>query len=159
MQGDELADNRYVPTPTIKEIVRGHEADVLAALDIPWRDGGPHIRCPYHDHADEHPSWRWDERKARAYCTCLDDGVDDIFDIVMKITGDTRVRGATSARSSLPRSRYSDISAHTPTPTPSDRNAHRLREISVSWRQAIGPTPPRYGNIGIWNRTFDGPAV
>ncbi len=80
-------DDRYVPTPTIKEIVRGHETEVLDALGIDWRKGRPHINCPYADHADEHPSWRYDERKSRAYCTCLEDGGDDIFDIVMKIEG------------------------------------------------------------------------
>ena len=92
------ADDRYVPTPTIKQAVQGHEAAVLTALSIPWQGGRPHVRCPYSDHADEHPSWRWDERKARAYCTCLEDGGDDIFDIVMKITsvsfGDAKLKVA-----------------------------------------------------------------
>lgn len=79
-------DDCYVPTTTIKENVRGHETDVLGALGIPWHGGNAHIRCPYPDHTDVNPSWRFDEWKSRAYCTCLEGGGDNIFDIVMKMT-------------------------------------------------------------------------
>ena len=52
------AGAQYVATQAIRDVVRGHETDVLAELKIPWRHGRPHITCPYPGHADEHPSWR-----------------------------------------------------------------------------------------------------
>ncbi len=69
----------------IREAVRGRETEVLRALGIPWEDGARHISCPYPDHADQNPSWRWDERKAKAFCTCIERGGHSIFEIVMRI--------------------------------------------------------------------------
>jgi hypothetical protein len=81
-----MTSDRYVPTPAIRQAVRGHETTVLAALGITWRGGAQHIACPYPDHADQNPSWRWVERKARAYCTCVERS-HSIFDVVMRIEG------------------------------------------------------------------------
>ena len=66
-----MTSDCYVLTQAIREAVKGQETTVLAALGIAWQDGAPHISCPYHDHSDGNPSWRWDERKAKAYCTCI----------------------------------------------------------------------------------------
>jgi hypothetical protein len=69
----------------IKEAVRGRETEILDQLGIAWRstnDSG-HIHCPFPDHPDHHPSWRWDETRARAYCSCTTSA--SIFDVVMKI--------------------------------------------------------------------------
>ena len=63
---------RRVATAAIQAAVKGRETKVLEALGIAWAGGAPHISCPYPDHADENPSWRWDERKAKAYCTCIE---------------------------------------------------------------------------------------
>ena len=79
------ASQRWVATRAIQAAVKDREAEVLDALGIPWREGRPHIRCPYPTHADGDPSWRWDERKARARCTCSRG--DSIFDVVMKLEG------------------------------------------------------------------------
>ncbi len=73
----------YVATQEIKVAVQGREAEVLDGLNIPWRDGRPHIRCPYPDHADERPSWRWDHKMARARCTCSP--ANNILDVLMKV--------------------------------------------------------------------------
>ena len=78
--------NRYVRTADIRAAIKGREADLLNALNIPWRDGKPHIRCPYISHFDNNPSWRWDERKARAYCTCHAGG-HSALDVLMYIEG------------------------------------------------------------------------
>jgi len=65
------ADQRFVVTTAdIRAAVRGRETDLLDALNIDWRRAKPHIRCPYQDHDDNNPSWRWDERKRKAFCTC-----------------------------------------------------------------------------------------
>src|SRR5262249_24140101 len=44
-----------------------------------------HIRCPYPDHEDQHPSWRWNDAKSRAHCTCTPSA--SIFDVVCKVKG------------------------------------------------------------------------
>ena len=71
----------------IKEEVRGQEAEVLAALGIANMGRNKHINCPYPGHPDKHPSWRWDTDKVRAFCTCLGDKSDGVFDVVMKCRG------------------------------------------------------------------------
>jgi Domain of unknown function (DUF927)/Toprim domain len=77
--------NRYVDTNHIKSAVKGREAEILDKLGIRWRDRRQHVRCPYPEHDDKHPSWRWDQQKARAFCTCTKS--DSIFDVVMKVKG------------------------------------------------------------------------
>jgi Toprim domain len=66
--------------------VKGRETEVLEALQISWETGAPHIHCPYPDHADENPSWRWIERQAKACCTCIE-RTHSILDVVMHVEG------------------------------------------------------------------------
>jgi hypothetical protein len=77
--------DRYVQTADIVKAVAGHEAEVLKAIGIDWPGGSKHITCPYPDHADKHPSWRWDDQDRKAFCTCRK--VHDIFDVVSGMTG------------------------------------------------------------------------
>jgi hypothetical protein len=76
----------YVATADIRGAAKGRETEVLDGLSIDWRrpKAKPHITCPYHDHSDNNPSWRWDMPKALAFCTCID-GSHSIFDVVMKV--------------------------------------------------------------------------
>jgi hypothetical protein len=76
-------DDRHVFTKDIQTAVNGHEIEILDKLGIRWPGGKPHIRCPYRDHTDNNPSWRWDQRKSRAICTCTNS--DSIFDVVIKV--------------------------------------------------------------------------
>jgi hypothetical protein len=78
------ADQRLVTTADIRAAVRGRETDLLDALNIDWRRAKPHIRCPYQDHDDNNPSWRWDERKRKAFCTC---GVRDALEVLKGVEG------------------------------------------------------------------------
>jgi hypothetical protein len=78
------AGERYVTTRAIGQAARGRETEVLDALGIDWRKGKPHLQCPYPDHTDRNPSWRWDDLRNRALCTCIDKA-DSIFDVVMKV--------------------------------------------------------------------------
>jgi hypothetical protein len=81
-----MRELRYVVTEEIKRALTGRETDVLDALGIDWHSGRPHIQCPYPDHADNDPSWRWDDRRAHAICTCTTNGhADGIFDVVAKV--------------------------------------------------------------------------
>src|SRR5262249_32193348 len=81
-QQEQHARSRYVRWLDIKTAVRGRETDVLDRLNIPWRRGNPHINCPYPEHPDKTPSWRWDVDGARAFCSC---GSDSIFKVIEKI--------------------------------------------------------------------------
>ena len=82
----QVADDpvRYVRTQPIRDAVVGRETEVLDAIGVRWREARPHIQCPYPSHGGE-DDWRWNERKARAYCTCSSG--DSIFDVVMKCEG------------------------------------------------------------------------
>src|ERR1019366_2389930 len=68
-----------------RQAVNGHETDVLDAMGVHWRDGRPHIKCPYRDHTDDKASWRCDTKNAKAHCTCSKG--DSIFDLVLKVLG------------------------------------------------------------------------
>src|SRR5262249_41165821 len=59
--------------------------EVLSALGIQYTGKSDHIRCPYPDHKDEHPSWRWNPIKRKAHCTCARSA--SIFDVVAKVNG------------------------------------------------------------------------
>jgi hypothetical protein len=74
---------RFVATAVIRQAVSGREVEVLDAIGIDWRSGRPHINCPYQDHADDNASWRWDHKRAKAWCTCSKG--DNIIDVVTKI--------------------------------------------------------------------------
>ena len=75
---------RFVATADIRVAVKGRETDLLDALNIDWRRAKPHIPCPYQDHDDNNPSWRWDERKRKAFCTC---GARDVLGVLMGVEG------------------------------------------------------------------------
>lgn len=79
-----MAD-RFVITTAIIQAVVGRETDVLDKLDIRWRNGHPHIDCPYPAHGGKN-DWRWDARESRAFCSCIAK-FDSIFDIVMNAKG------------------------------------------------------------------------
>jgi hypothetical protein len=66
-------------------MVQGGETQILHALGITPPQHG-HIRCPFPDHEDRDPSWRWDFNNRRYFCTC-DPNSGDIFDVVQKIHG------------------------------------------------------------------------
>lgn len=73
---------KYVTTKSIKEAVKGHETEILTTFNINWQSKN-HIHCPYPDHPDKNPSWRWDQGNAKAFCTCSSG--DNIFEVVRKL--------------------------------------------------------------------------
>jgi hypothetical protein len=76
--------DEYVQTRHIRTALHGREIEVLDQLNIDWRCAKPHISCPYKDHDDSHPSWRWDERKRKAFCSC---GARDVLGVLMGVEG------------------------------------------------------------------------
>ena len=79
---------RFVTTADIRAAIKGRETELLDALKIPWGAGNPHIHCPYPGHSDANPSWRWDRRKNRAYCTCITGSHTalDVLTVVEEVT-------------------------------------------------------------------------
>ena len=69
----------------VVELVGGRESEILAALGIEPDASGAHIRCPYPDHEDVHPSYRWIAGEAKAVCTCR--SKHGIIDVVMNAKG------------------------------------------------------------------------
>lgn len=67
----------------IKDNIAGREELILDALGINWESKRA-IRCPFPDHDDKTPSWRWDSRKSKFYCSC---GHGDVFDVVARVLG------------------------------------------------------------------------
>jgi hypothetical protein len=65
-------------------IINGRQLQVLAALGIHWRQSSKHIRCPFPDHDDHNPSWRWDDASGKWFCTC---GNGDVLDAVQRMRG------------------------------------------------------------------------
>ena len=65
--------------------MQGQELMVLAALGIQWKPGRrTHINCPFPDHEDKNPSWRWGTQDALWHCTCAH---GDIFHAIMRMRG------------------------------------------------------------------------
>lgn len=60
------------------------ETEILDKLGIRWRDGRPHINCPYPAHQDRRASWRWGVEKRAAFCTCIEKA-HSIFDVIMGV--------------------------------------------------------------------------
>jgi len=65
----------------------GREQELLARLGIDWpQRGRRHIRCPFPDHEDHSPSWRWDSERRAWFCTCGRGG-GDLIAAVMPMRG------------------------------------------------------------------------
>ena len=68
--------------------IRGRETEVLDALGIPWQQSlRRHIRCPFPDHEDKNPSWRWVPEKCAWTCSCNNRGYSSVFDAVIRMRG------------------------------------------------------------------------
>jgi hypothetical protein len=55
------AAQQFVATADIRAAMKGRETNLLDALGILWRSARLHINCPFPDHPDRNPSWRFDE--------------------------------------------------------------------------------------------------
>jgi hypothetical protein len=147
------ASERYVPTAAIRDAVRGREMDVLREIGIQWNGGSNHIRCPYPDHPDHEPSWRWDHKQSVAFCSCIGTRPGEkkghsIFDVIATKEGLTfeaaKVRAAeTLGRLDLiietkPRKYQRTDAVSLLTPPPENRN-DALVWTYLSYRLDIDP--------------------
>ena len=65
--------------------IAGRETEALDALGIAWRKaatGSVKMRCPFPDHEDKNPSWRWDAKGRHWLCTC---GTGTVFDAAIRM--------------------------------------------------------------------------
>ena len=81
------ASEHYVRTAAIRDAVSGCETDVLKALGILCNGRSSHIACPYPNHPDYEPSWRWDHKRMVAFCSCIgtrsgEKNGHNIFDVI-----------------------------------------------------------------------------
>jgi len=77
----------YIKTAVIRAAVKGRETDILKALGIQWNHNASHIACPYPDHPDHEPSWRWHDKRMLAFCSCIgtrtaEKKAHSIFDVI-----------------------------------------------------------------------------
>ncbi len=141
-----MVEEPRVGTRAIQSAIKGKEHQVLERLDIPWQSGRPHIRCPYPDHADRNPSWRFVPSKGRAYCTCIE-GSDSIFDIVMKVLGydfeaaKHYVAESIGYRDFLPKAKNKKLSSHARKllSPPAALRDDRLGAIYLAARVGVAP--------------------
>lgn len=63
---------RYVLTPDAERAVLSNETQLVTALGLGAAIGNRHITCPLNrGHVDRDESFRWDEHKRCAFCTCI----------------------------------------------------------------------------------------
>lgn len=144
--------NRYVKTTALKEAIRGRETDIINALGIPWNGGSQHIRCPFPNHEDRNPSWRWDDKACKAYCSCTPQGNGPI-DVLAKMEGidfdDAKVRVAeilgldelikTKRLPAIGEKRYPSTDAKNLINPPPDKRQDFLARVYLASRLGVHP--------------------
>jgi Toprim domain len=63
-------------------LAAGRESVVIAGFGVALPRRGKHRLCPFPHHPDRHPSFRWDENKARYFCSC---GSGSLIDLVINV--------------------------------------------------------------------------
>lgn len=137
----------------IKAEIAGREGEVLGALGISWPPPGrkTHRQCPWadksgHKNGDKNPSWRWDERKAKWFCSC---GHGDVVDAVQWMLSYDFAEAAQFIRETLGLAPSSGVE-HRPTPVSKSEakiadslrdddkdQAGRKRAALRLWREAV----------------------
>jgi hypothetical protein len=136
------ASEHYVPTAAIRDAVRGREMDVLRAMGIQWNGRSNHIRCPYPDHPDHEPSWRWDDKRKVAFCSCIGTRPGEkqghsIFDVIATKEGLSFEAAKVRAAEILGRL---DLITETKT-----RNYQRTDAVSL-----LNPSPENRNDALVW---------
>jgi hypothetical protein len=90
-RAEEAYDALAKAAPDIHEQIRGRELELIkkaanSGFHWPPANGKAHVHCPFPDHSDENPSWRWDDAKCRYFCTCPPGGGSAI-DALMRLKG------------------------------------------------------------------------
>jgi P4 family phage/plasmid primase-like protien len=73
---------RYVRWRDLKPAIQGRESEIVDKLGISWRTRQTHIQCPLGAHPDNNPSFRWDDKGGRYYCSC---GSGSAVDLIIKV--------------------------------------------------------------------------
>jgi hypothetical protein len=125
--------------------VRGRELDVLHALGIQWTPGARrHIRCPFPDHDDKNPSWRWDSTSARWFCTC---GDGSCFDAVTRMRGGDFKDAIQFAREVLDGALPIGGYAAQGQSLPRNKSAVNQKPEAPAVQHVLAATPPRNADL------------
>jgi hypothetical protein len=111
------------------------------------QNGPGHIHCRFPGHDDRNPSWRWDLRRARAFCTCTNGGALSIFDVIGRMQGfdfdAAKIRAAELiGRADLIEERGAGgtkTSASALLAPPSDRSVPELPRMYLARRLSVDP--------------------
>lgn len=103
--------------------IAGRELEILQALGIHLQGRG-HQHCPFPDHEDRRPSWRWDAGKARWFCSC---GGGSIIDAVMRAEGLAAGEAIRWIRSTVLGDDEAPEPRRRPAPPPANSNAEQQR--------------------------------
>ena len=74
-------------TERLREVEKTHAESILAAIGAKPQVGKRHQRCPFPDHEDSNPSFRYDPDSGRVFCTCLEKQGASLTDALMKARG------------------------------------------------------------------------
>jgi len=79
----ERPRSRYVSWIAAQQMVMGRGLEVLRLAGVSWPPPrGDKTNCPFPDHPDHNPSWRFSEECGRWFCSC---GSGDVFDALVKL--------------------------------------------------------------------------
>ncbi len=74
-------------TERLRIVEESHADKILAAIGAKPQTGKKHQRCPFPDHEDKNPSFRYDADANRIFCTCLPETGVSLTDALMKVRG------------------------------------------------------------------------
>ncbi len=73
-------------TGRIRAVEARHAEQILRAIGAEPTGGSSHMRCPMPGHDDRNPSFRYDPKAARCFCSCRTEGIT-LTDVVAEVRG------------------------------------------------------------------------
>ncbi len=74
-------------TERLRTVEKSHADKILAAIGAKPQIGKRHQRCPFSDHEDRNPSFRYDPDAGLVYCTCLEEQGCSLTDAISRARG------------------------------------------------------------------------
>ncbi len=74
-------------TERLRNVEESHADKILAAIGAKPQIGKRHQRCPFSDHEDRNPSFRYDPDAGLVYCTCLEEQGCSLTDAISRARG------------------------------------------------------------------------
>ncbi len=74
-------------TERLRRVEKANADRILAAIGANSQVGKRHQHCPFPDHEDRNPSFRYDPDSGLVFCTCLDRQGTSLTDALIKAQG------------------------------------------------------------------------